>query len=40
VLISPHSAAFTEEALAEVRRSALLDALRVLRGQPPRYPVP
>jgi D-3-phosphoglycerate dehydrogenase len=40
VLISPHSAAYTEEALAEVRRSALLEVLRVLRGQPPRYPVP
>lgn len=40
VLISPHSAAYTEEALAEVRRTALLDVLLVLQGQPPRYPVP
>jgi D-3-phosphoglycerate dehydrogenase len=40
VLISPHSAAYTEEALAEVRRGALLDVLRVLQGQPPQHPVP
>jgi D-3-phosphoglycerate dehydrogenase / 2-oxoglutarate reductase len=40
VLITPHSAAFTEEALAEVRRTALLDVLRVLSGEPPLFPVP
>lgn len=39
VLVTPHSAAFTEEALAEVRRTALLDVLRVLRGDEPLYPV-
>ena len=40
VLITPHSAAFTQEALEEVRRTALLDVLRVLSGEPPRFPVP
>jgi phosphoglycerate dehydrogenase-like enzyme len=40
VLITPHSAAFTEEALAEVRKRALADALRVLRGEAPLDPVP
>jgi D-3-phosphoglycerate dehydrogenase len=40
VLITPHSAAFTQEALDEVRRTALLDVLRVLAGEPPRFPVP
>jgi D-3-phosphoglycerate dehydrogenase / 2-oxoglutarate reductase len=40
VLITPHSAAFTEEALAEVRRTALLDVLRVLSGTPALFPVP
>ena len=40
VLITPHSAAFTQEALGEVRRTALLDVLRVLSGEPPLFPVP
>lgn len=40
VILTPHSAAFTEEALADVRKTALRDALAVLNGQPPRYPVP
>jgi D-3-phosphoglycerate dehydrogenase len=40
VIITPHSAAYTEEALGEVRRTALADVVRVLRGQPPHYPVP
>src|SRR5580700_7423903 len=40
VLITPHSAAFTEEALGEVRRTALADVLRVLSGEPPLFPVP
>jgi D-3-phosphoglycerate dehydrogenase / 2-oxoglutarate reductase len=40
VLITPHSAAFTREALDEVRRTALLDVLRVLGGEPPLFPVP
>ena len=40
VLITPHSAAFTQEALDDVRRTALLDVLRVLSGEPPLFPVP
>lgn len=40
VIITPHSAAFTEEALGEVRRTALADVVRVLRGQRPLHPVP
>jgi phosphoglycerate dehydrogenase-like enzyme len=40
VLITPHSAALTEEALGEVRRTALADVLRVLSGEPPLFPVP
>lgn len=40
VIITPHSAAYTEEALGEVRRTALADVARVLRGQRPVYPVP
>ncbi len=40
VLITPHSAAFTQEAFDELRRTALLDVLHVLRGERPRFPVP
>lgn len=40
VLITPHSAAYTREALAEVRRTALSDALRVLGGESPLFPAP
>ncbi len=40
VLITPHSAAYTQEALDELRRTAVLDVLRVLRGEPPEFPVP
>jgi len=40
VMVTPHSAAFTEEGLAEVRRTALADSLRVLEGKRPFYPVP
>lgn len=40
VILTPHSAAFTEGALAEVRKTAIRDALAVLRGEPPCYPVP
>lgn len=40
VLITPHSAAFTQEALDDVRRTALQDVLRVLAGEPPLFPVP
>lgn len=39
-VLTPHSAAFSEEALAEVRGRALADALRVLAGRPPRDPAP
>jgi phosphoglycerate dehydrogenase-like enzyme len=39
-VVTPHSAAFSEQALAEVRTRALDDVLRVLAGQPPRDPVP
>jgi hypothetical protein len=40
VIITPHSAAFTQEALGEVRHTALADVVRVLRGQQPLHPVP
>ena len=40
VLITPHSAAFTAEALDELRRAAVTDVLLVLRGDEPRHPVP
>ena len=40
VVLSPHSAAYTEEALAEVRKRPLADALRILRGETPRDAVP
>jgi D-3-phosphoglycerate dehydrogenase / 2-oxoglutarate reductase len=39
-VLTPHSAAYTEEALAEVRKRPLADALRILRGEPPKDPVP
>jgi D-3-phosphoglycerate dehydrogenase / 2-oxoglutarate reductase len=39
-VLTPHSAAYTEEALAEVRKRPLADALRILRGEAPRDPVP
>jgi D-3-phosphoglycerate dehydrogenase / 2-oxoglutarate reductase len=40
VVLTPHSAAYTEEALAEVRKRPLADALRVLRGETPRDAAP
>ena len=40
VIITPHSAAYTEEALGDVRRTALADVVRVLRGQEPVHLVP
>jgi len=40
VLITPHSAAYTSEALADVRRIALIDVVRVLHGEPPLHPAP
>jgi D-3-phosphoglycerate dehydrogenase / 2-oxoglutarate reductase len=39
-VLTPHAAAYTEEALAEVRKRTLADALGVLRGDPPTNPVP
>jgi phosphoglycerate dehydrogenase-like enzyme len=39
-VLTPHAAAYTEEALAEVRKRPLEDALRVLRGEAPRNPAP
>lgn len=40
VVLTPHSAAYTEEALAEVRKRPLADALRVLRGEAPKDAAP
>lgn len=40
VVLTPHMAAFTAEALREVCERALDDALRVLAGQSPHHPVP
>jgi phosphoglycerate dehydrogenase-like enzyme len=40
VLITPHSAAFTDEAFAELQRTAVADVLLVLRGKRPLHPVP
>ena len=39
-VLAPHSAAFTEEALKEVRLRAIEEALRAVSGQPPLDPVP
>jgi D-3-phosphoglycerate dehydrogenase len=39
-VLTPHSAAYTAESLAEVRKRPLADALRVLRGERPHDPVP
>ena len=40
IVLTPHSAAYTEEGLAEVRKRPLADALRVLRGESPKDAVP
>jgi D-3-phosphoglycerate dehydrogenase / 2-oxoglutarate reductase len=40
VVLSPHSASFAIEALAEVRRKAIHDVVRVLNGESPVAPVP
>lgn len=40
IVVSPHTAAWTEEALAEVRKRALDDVLAVLSGGRPARPVP
>ncbi len=39
-VLTPHSAAFTEEALAEMRSRAVADAVRIVSGEPPLDPVP
>jgi D-3-phosphoglycerate dehydrogenase / 2-oxoglutarate reductase len=39
VLISPHAAYYSEESIARVREIAVGEAVRVLRGEAPRYPV-
>jgi D-3-phosphoglycerate dehydrogenase len=40
VVLTPHSAAFTDEALASVRGQAVDEVIRVLGGEPPDHPVP
>lgn len=40
VVLTPHSAAYTEEALAEVRKRPLADTLRILRGEAPKDTAP
>jgi D-3-phosphoglycerate dehydrogenase len=40
VVLTPHSAAFSTQALAEVRKRAIADAVRVLAGAPAKDPVP
>jgi phosphoglycerate dehydrogenase-like enzyme len=40
VVITPHSAAFTDEALDSLRSRAIDEVIRVLAGQPPQNPVP
>lgn len=40
VVLTPHSAAFTDEALASVRGQAIDEVIRVLGGSPPENPVP
>jgi len=39
VVLTPHSAAFAEEGLADLRRTALDDVLLVLGGESPQFPV-
>lgn len=39
VIVTPHAAYYSEESVASVRRIAAEEAVRVLSGQPPRYPV-
>jgi phosphoglycerate dehydrogenase-like enzyme len=40
VVLTPHSAAYSEQAMGELRTRALDEVLRVLSGSPPRHPVP
>lgn len=39
VILSPHSAHFSQESMDDLRRSAIEDVAAVLGGRPPRYPV-
>jgi len=40
VVLTPHSAAYSEQAMGELRTRALDEVLRVLSGSPPHHPVP
>jgi D-3-phosphoglycerate dehydrogenase len=40
VVVTPHSAWYSEEAMRDLQRLLAEDVLRVLRGEPPRCPVP
>ncbi len=39
VIVTPHAAYYSEESISTVRHIAAEEAVRVLSGQPPRYPV-
>ena len=39
VVLAPHSAAFTDDAITELALAAAADVAAVLNGQPPKYPV-
>ena len=39
VIVTPHAAYYSEESIGTVRRIAAEEAVRVLSGQAPRYPV-
>jgi D-3-phosphoglycerate dehydrogenase len=39
VILTPHIAGVTDEAMMRMAQSAATDVLRVLRGEPPKYPV-
>jgi D-3-phosphoglycerate dehydrogenase len=39
LILSPHQAWYTEESQADLRRKAAEEALRLLRGEEPKYPV-
>ena len=39
IILSPHTAFYSEEALAELQTKCATDVARVLSGEPPVYPV-
>ncbi|GAA4519047.1 MULTISPECIES: hypothetical protein [Nonomuraea] len=39
MIVTPHAAYYSEEAIGTVRRIAAEEAVRVLTGQPARFPV-